>query len=681
MTKDSEWVARLRVGMPVVFDGELVFVRSWADGWVQFVDAANRLVTPRPLRAVAKALASPGNPPPVSMRLHNLESHLSERALDKRDDHRALIRFIDSGIAPWQGAEEAPTRDVDPKIIRVDQKRLAAVARRIAEHDEVSYEAARKRIRRALQREAAGPAATVDGRFIRERSLGRNTDIPELVERFLLERVFDPALHTQTQYLEFRLWMTQNATDVKESPSERTFYRLVGRLHKRMPHLKTKSKTKHGTEQAPKQSFAPRHPERPGSLWQIDATTSNVMLWDPKDRSGKGRCYRVTLVKIIDSATRMIVGRSITEHASGVGAVLALADAFASMVDDRETVTVDGRVYPRPFVGLPRALTRWPIPPRRLITDNGKDFLSAFHVAQLARLGCEVEFARIRDPRAKALIERSFLSYKTEFEEFCAGYVGGSTDERGLDTEALLTWEQLWERDQQWTDLYNFREHRGLRAELGRRISPYQRWAELVGETGFVEMPKWENEWIRFLPTFTSKLRKYGITRRQEVFNAPILETLLRTPGATRDGNYTFHYNPSDLRQVYCFDPDGAAWEVPWVLRTEDTPRFSDHSLTAFAEQTGDLTMRRFEYQDRILQLLIQWRADDALLRANRSELSRTDEMTAAAYRRLQSLDSGTVIPSDMDYDLETILDEAGNGGDDDFDDLDELDDLFGRFA
>ncbi|NEL20618.1 transposase family protein, partial [Escherichia coli] len=137
---------------------------------------------------------------------------------------------------------------------------------------------------------------------------------------------------------------------------------------------------------------------------------------DPKERSGKTRTYRVTLVKIIDSATRMIVGRSISEHSSGVGVVLALADAFASMVDDRETVTVDGRVYPRPFVGMPRALTRWPIPPRRLITDNGKDFLSTFHVSQLARLGCEVEFARVRDPRAKALIERSFLSYKTEFE-------------------------------------------------------------------------------------------------------------------------------------------------------------------------------------------------------------------------------------------------------------------------
>lgn len=682
MTKDSEWVAKLRVGMPVVFDGEQVFVQSWADGWVQFVDAANRPVTPRPLRAVVKAIASPENPPPASMLLHDLDDRLSDSAIGKRDYHRALIRYIDTGIAPWQEDNEKPSRDVDPDVIHNEGKRLTAIARRIAEHDEIPYETARKRVSRAIKRETAGPTATVDGRYTRERRKNRDADIPVLVEKFLLDRVFDPALHTQTQYLEFRLWLLGTAPDITKPPSERTFYRLVNRVHKRMPHLKTKSKTKHGTEQAPKQSFAPRHLERPGSLWQIDATTSNVMLWDPKDRSGKTRTYRVTLVKIIDSATRMIVGRSISEHSSGVGVVLALADAFASMVDDRETVTVDGRVYPRPFVGIPRALTRWPIPPRRLLTDNGKDFLSNFHVNQLARLGCEVEFARVRDPRAKAFIERSFLSYKTEFEELSAGYVGGSIDERGLHTEALLTWDQLWERDQQWTDLYNFREHRGLRAELGGRISPYQRWAELVGETGFVEMPKWENEWIRFLPTFRAKLRKYGITRRYELFNAPIIETLLRTPGATRDGYWTFHYNPSDLRQVYCFDPDGTAWEVPWVLRTEDTPQFSDHSLTVLGGQVGDLTLRRTEYQDRMLQLLIQWRADDDLIRGSRSELSRTDDMNAVAYERLQALDSGTVIPSDMDYDLEELLDQAEADIDaDSDDDLDDIDDLFGRFA
>lgn len=678
MTKDSEWVAKLRVGMPVVFDSEQVFVQSWADGWVQFVDAANRIVTPRPLRAVVKAVANPENAPPASMLLHDLDNRLSEHAVSKLSDHRALIHYVDTGTAPWQGGGDKPSRDVDPDVIHNERKRLAAIARRIAEHDGVSYETARKRISRAIKREAAGPTATVDGRYTRERRKNRDADIPALVEKFLRDRVFDPALHTQTQYLEFRLWLLGTAPDITKPPSERTFYRLVEQVHKRMPHLQAKSKTKHGTAQAPKQSFAPRHLERPGSLWQIDATTSNVMLWDPKERTGKTRTHRVTLVKIIDSATRMIVGRSISEHSSSVGVVLALADAFASMVDDRETVTVDGRVYPRPFVGIPRALTRWPIPPRRIITDNGKDFLSNFHVNQLARLGCEVEFARVRDPRAKALIERSFLSYKTEFEELCAGYVGGSIDERGLNTEALLTWDQLWERDQQWTDLYNFREHRGLRAELGRRVSPHQRWAELVGETGYVEMLKWENEWIRFLPTFRAKLGKYGITRRYEIFNAPIIETLLRTPGVTRDGYWTFHYNPSDLRQVYCFDPDGTAWEVPWVLRTEDTPQFSDHFLTVLGGQVGDLTLGRAEFQELMLQLLIQWRTDEALIRGSRSELSRTDEMTTAAYERLQALDSGTVIAADMEYDLEKLLNQA-DAGDDTSDD--DLDDLFGRLA
>ncbi len=81
-----------------------------------------------------------------------------------------------------------------------------------------------------------------------------------------------------------------------------------------------------------------------------------------------------------------------------------------------------------------------------------------------------------------------------------------------------------------------------------------------------------------------------------------------------------------------------------------------------------------------MLQLLIRWRADDALIRGSRSELSRTDEMTAAAYERLQALDSGTVIPADMDYDLEEVLGHNDAGAELD-DDLDDIDDLFGRFA
>lgn len=118
------------------------------------------------------------------------------------------------------------------------------------------------------------------------------------------------------------------------------------------------------------------------------------------------------------------------------------------------------------------------------------------------------------------------------------------------------------------------------------------------------------------------------------------------------------------------------------MLRTEDTPQFSDHSLTVLGGQVGDLTLRRAEFQDRMLQLLIRWRADDALIRGSRSELSRTDEMTAAAYERLQALDSGTMIPADMDHDLEEVLghNDAGDGAELD-DDLDDIDDLFGRFA
>ena len=92
----------------------------------------------------------------------------------------------------------------------------------------------------------------------------------------------------------------------------------------------------------------------------------------------------------------------------------------------------------------------------------------------------------------------------------------------------------------------------------------------------------------------------------------------------------------------------------------------------------------RDDARDRMALLKRQRRVQgyDDLIRGGRSELSRTDEMNAVAYERLQALDSGTVIPSDMDYDLEELLDQAGADVDaDSDDDLDDIDDLFGRFA
>lgn len=635
----------LAVGMRVnLSSGQQAYVHSWKHGWVQLIDAAGMALPIRTLKSVTRDLMSPDVPPPDNPLVHGLKDRLSPSATVRLAKHEEIVRLVEVGLRNDQDDDATPPDALNPELIPDEEHRISNLARLMAPVWGVKYKSARVRITRILERRARGLSGMVDDRYSKARRDQQHPQMALWVQDYLVARQFDPVLHTNTLYITFRVWLISNHPEV-ETPPERTFTRLASAVYEKFPHLRAKAKTKESIARAPKQSDAPRIPDRPGELWLIDATTSNVEVRDPAIRPGKAQEFRCDMTKIIDANTRMIVGRSIAETGTGFGAVLALADAFGSMVDERETVTVNGQTYPRPFVGLPRALARFPIAPRRLLTDNGRSFLGHEFVWQLERLGIELEPARVRDPRAKARIERGFGTYKTDFEELQAGFVGGSLNERGeqLPGRHLLTWQQLFRRDEEWTDVHNFSEHRGIEAETGRRISPYQRWVEGVDEIGMMEVPRWENEWIRFLPSFVAKFTKYGVTRKGQVFNAPILEMLLLTPKVAVGRQYRFRFDPSDLRQIYCFDPEGMAYEIPWTMRTEDTPQFGDFTRGQMDQRYAGLTLDHKAHQDRMVEYLMRWLDEDSKSGQKSPLLSRNEEMNSSALERLASLDQGRI--------------------------------------
>jgi hypothetical protein len=161
-----------------------------------------------------------------------------------------------------------------------------------------------------------------------------------------------------------------------------------------------------------------------------------------------------------------------------------------------------------------------------------------------------------------------------------------------------------------------------------------------------IEVPRWENERIRFLPSFVAKFTKYGVTRKGQVFNAPILEMLLLTPKVAIDRRYRFRFDPSDLRQIYCFDPDGMAFEIPWVMRTEDTPQFGDFTRGQMEARYDGLTFNRKAHQDRMVEYLMSWLDEDDRSSKRQPLLSRNEEMNTAALSRLASVDDGRVSTS-----------------------------------
>jgi transposase InsO family protein len=678
----SDWSRALSAGMPVVMpDGQLGFIRGKALGFVQLVDAKGTALPMLPLGSVSRMLMTADNAPPDTPRADGLEERLTPHAREKAEEAIEIVRMVETGLRPDQQDGDKPADELNPALVPEQRRRVKAIATLKAPIWDLPYKSAKRRIDRILKRSSGGLVTLVDTRYIKPTQDRQHPDMQWWVQQWLIARAEETTVHGTSIYLTFRIWLAANHEDVA-CPPERTFAEICTRIYAEHPELSPRwsKKTQLSTARKPKVSHSPRKPLEPGELWLGDTTTTNILLRDPLNRPGRDRQYRAEKTKLIDAATRLVVGRSIAESTTGFGIGLALADAFASMVDPRQTVVVDGRTYPRPFIGLPRALSRYPIPPRRLLMDNGKPWLSHYIVSQLERLRIDVEHARVRDPRAKARIERSFDSDKTMMEEFQPGFVGGSVHGRGPAAEgmALLTFEEYWQRDGDWTDLWNFREHRGLASETGRSVSPYQLWAEGAQRLGAIEVPIWENEWIRFLPSFTQKMSPYGVVHKHQMFNAPIIEALLNVPGAAPARTYKFHFNPADLRQIYCFDPDGQAYEVPWVMRTEETPQFGAHAVTFMDAERMDVTMSIREYQDLMVHYLIRWQDENGHAAIRWSLASRNENMHTSAIEDLRSIDVGHVVTSDTNL---VALPPYGwqEEVDDDVDDYDE--DPFASFG
>lgn len=639
----SEWRKRIAVGAPVVLDGTSYMVDDIVGGWVA-LRALDGSVRRMPLGEVARDIAGDEAPPPLSVRFQDVEHRLSEGQAAKLDERRAIVRWFETGLRPEQRADANPEPRHDPAVVVDRRARVRAMAEVIAAQRGIEVRSAAKYINRILDKAIAGEVGLLDPRMIAPLKVAQHHEIEGLVREFLLDHEYRSTTTNLTKYVSFSAW-AKREHDL-EVVTERTFQRALGRVYKRYPHLRQKAKSRESTAQGPKIAIQRRFAMRPGEYWFIDATPSNVMIRDPYAPRGKAHDYRLKFVKIMDGATRHVVGRSVSEGLNGFSAGLALADAFRRMVEDPAPGLSEILGHPWPTVGLPSVLSRWPIPPRRLLLDNGREFLNKHGMQTLHRLGIDVEPQRVLDGRGKGRLERFFGTNKTNFEETQYNYLAGSVDGRGseADSEVILTWDQLLARDDAWTDSYNLTEHAGLFSETGRRISPAQRWIELAEEYGVVEVVAWRNEWIKFLPNQVVTLNRYGVARRGMVYNAPIIRTLIDVDGAAPTGKLLIFWDPADLRQVYCFDPAGNAYEVPWVYRTDDTRPFTDFTLDWANRRLEGATRSRRDHQRHLIDLVAHWQSEDVVLLAELQGRKNAHEILSSQLDAIRTADSGAII-------------------------------------
>lgn len=688
----SEWRRSVEVGETVVVEGQPLVIQRRSGGWVQLRDAAG--TTPPMMREaeVAELMSrDDAAPPMISDRLDAIHDNLSETARRNLQTKKGLLAWIETGRRPGDAVDSPIDPRWDP--MKFDEKRRKrAIAEEIARQRGVGLKSAQRYISRTLSDATLGEDNLLDSRVFADRGHRAHPRMEHWVEEFLTEGEFGSYLPSESKYVLFAAWLQMEHGET--APSQSVYDRIQSDVFGRKPHLRLKRRKTAELQtksKSPKPALQRRLPKRAGELWFIDSTTSNVYVWDPYAPDPKASTFRPTMTKTMDVASRLITGRAISNNVSGLAANLALADAFSSMVHDQGPVLVDGKPHPRALAGIPRAITRFPIPPRRLLTDNGTEFLNRLVLATLHRLGIDVEPARVMDPRMKAALERHFGTDKTKFESKQPGYVSGSVDTRGsaAERDACLTWEELFDRDGEWTDLHNTSVHGGLLALTGRRISPNARWIELAEEYGCVQIPAWRNEWIRFLDSDVLAISPFGVTRKKFVYHAPILETLLAVPGAAPGGVARMFYDPSDLRRMYCFDPDGNAWEVPWVGLDDDTEPFSDFTVDRARAHIRPGSFSPREAQKRLIELVTTWRHQNALLAVRRAGSTRNEEMYAAQFDRLLAADRGTVrserttspadgieaVP-DAEADLPVSVLEFLTDGADDFDS-----DLFEEYA
>lgn len=673
---------RIAAGETVEVDGVAYIIDRIDSQWASLLapDGSTRRM---PLRELALVVMGEEAPPPITQDLDALEARMSDEAKAKFEERRAILRWYDLGLRPEQSDYEEPDPCHDPELVPLRIGRIMAMARVMAERRDVKVASAQTTIRRVLAAGAAGDAGLVDPRLLKPDALRRNQDLETAVHEFLDSRTFMSRVTRQSKYTLFKGWLWVERE--QEAPSKRQFERALTSLYARYPSLEQKTKTLASAEQRPKVATQRRRADRLGEFWLIDSTASNVMLRDPYSTTEKARTYRLASTTILEGASKYIVGHAFGEDVNALTTSLALASAFLGMVDEHDAIVHEGRTYPRPFSGLPRVISRFPVVPRRLIGDNGPEIINRQSLWNLHRLGIDCEALRVKDPRGKAPKERFYGSLDKGFDQLQPNYLGHAIDQRGRDAtkNVILTFDAHTERFRAFIDSYNVTQHDGLKAQLGgRMISPAARWIELAEEHGITEVPSWQNEWIRYLPNQVVVLNRHGVSRRRMIYNAPVLAAMIDIDGAAPTGTVRIFWHPNDLRQLYCFDRDGNAWELPWVCRNDETPAFSDFTLDWANGRLEGATRSKKEHQQLLQDLVRQWSTEDVVLIAQLNGKRNAEEILASQLDELQRRDLGSLIGADRFVGQEVIDSiQAANEQLPPDDNVDPFtDDLFGEF-
>lgn len=480
---------------------------------------------------------------------------------------------------------DTPRTQYDPATTTLNER----ITTKIAELAGFGYKTSRSSLfEKKKAYEGGGAAALLDGR--KHKQVGKLDKADERIINAITSVVARKVMKSTTTESELHRLVKQELVlryqdDAPEMCSRATLYRYFNALYGGNHTAKaTTRRSKAGT---PNRTYGTSRRMLPGQEVQIDTYTLNVFV---ETKTGP---QRPQLTVMIDVATRTVIAHSLRlKGTKGYDHALLLAQAMVpynqrpDLTEHRALVAAQ-----RPDVQLlsPEERARLQaahpvITPRYIITDNGKDYLSAVFTSACAKFNVDVVRSAIHTPTDKAHVERNFGSLNHRFVQSLEGYAGTDVGNRGSrpENENLLDLATLTELLDDWIlSEWQYRPHNGLRDPYDptQIFSPNQWFNACADFAGDIHLPLGVDDFIDLMPSKTRVIGSSGVQYLNRLYDSDQLHPYRGQPSNRPHLNneWEMKFNPRDVTRVWVRSPENEWIECRW--READSifqPHFSD---------------------------------------------------------------------------------------------------------
>lgn len=499
--------------------------------------------------------------------------------LTSSDSTRTMqwVSHIQELVTGCQPGQLSPQLRYDPSCTTLNER----VSSKTAELKALGFSASRATIMRKIKAyREQGMAGVIDRRIIRhDGPLDHlNEDVRDALCTVIAAQTFRSTGTKSRLIIETHAELLRRfGSDAPALPATSSMYRYIDALTQGK-HTTGSAKTRRSLANRPSRAFGYTARTLPGAEVQVDSTPMDILVLTPS-----GKVERPTLTIMLDVATRSLLASTIRlEATKGIDHVLLLAQALTPAANRPDSTayrrmiqdTTPQAVFLDAGERSALEMTRPFIYPRRIMMDNGRDYVSNVFLAAAEKFGIDVTFSAPRTPTDKAHVERMFSSINSLFTQRLPGYLGRSPEFRGeeVEKENLLSVHALYELFDDWTlNVWQNRPHDGLRdrVEPSVRLSPNQVYASASELTSTLHLPLSPDLYVSLLPSAYRTIKSTGVAYRSRIYDSAELNALRNTkskdPG--KKGKWEVKVDPYRPLVVWVRSPKDA-----WIeCRARDT--------------------------------------------------------------------------------------------------------------